>query len=492
MVALLHDVAVLHHQDEVGVLDGGEPVGDDKAGAALHQVGHGVLDEVLGSGIHRGGGLIQNHDLVVGQDGPGDGQKLLLALGDVGGVLVELHLVGPGEGLDEVVDVGGLGGGDDLLIAGVQAAVADVLHDGALEQPGILEHHAEGLPQVGPAEVPHVVSVHPDSAGVDVVEPHEQLDHGGLARAGGANDGHHLPRLHVGGEVVDDDLVRIVAEVDVVKVHAALHIRQRGGLGGVGGLLLFIQELKDPLGGGGHGLEHVGDLRNLSDGLGEVLHVLDEGLDITHLDDAGHRQHAAGHRHGHIAQVAHKVHDGLHHAGEELALPGGLEQNAVGLVKSGLDGLLLVESPDDVVAGIALLHLTVDVSQVLLLGLEVLLGVLHHNADEQHGHGQDDNGDEGHQGTDGEHHDEHADDHGHRSDELGDALVKALSHGVHVVGDAGEDLAHGAGLKVLHGHAVDLFRDIPAHAVGHFLGNAAHNPALDGAEEGGQEIHPQE
>ena len=280
--------------------------------------------------------------------------------------------------------------------------------------------------------------------------------------------------------------------MDVVEVHAALYVGQRGGLGGVGGLLLLVQELKDPLGGGGHGLEHVGDLCNLGDGLGEVLHVLDEGLDVAYHDDTVHGQHAAGHGHGHITQVAHKVHDGLHHAGEELALPGGLEQDAVGLVKFGLDGLLLVEGPDDVVPGVALLHLTVDVAQVLLLGLEVLLGVLHHHADEQHGDGQDDDGDEGHQGADGEHHDEHADDHGHRGDELGDALVEALAHGVHVVGDAGEDLAHGAGLKVLHGHAVDLFRDIPAHAVGHLLGDAAHDPALDGAEEGGDEVHAQE
>ena len=34
--ALLHDVAVPHYKDEVGVLDGGQAVGDDKAGLALH------------------------------------------------------------------------------------------------------------------------------------------------------------------------------------------------------------------------------------------------------------------------------------------------------------------------------------------------------------------------------------------------------------------------------------------------------------------------
>src|SRR5699024_4841175 len=112
--ALLDDVAVAHDQDGVGVPDGGQPVGDDKAGAAAHQVVHGGLDALFGAGIHRAGGLVQNQDPVVRQDGAGDGQKLLLALADVGGVLVQLHLVAAGQRADKVVGIGSLGCGDDL------------------------------------------------------------------------------------------------------------------------------------------------------------------------------------------------------------------------------------------------------------------------------------------------------------------------------------------------------------------------------------------
>ena len=35
--ALLHNVAVIHHQDPIRVADGGQAMGDDKASAALHQ-----------------------------------------------------------------------------------------------------------------------------------------------------------------------------------------------------------------------------------------------------------------------------------------------------------------------------------------------------------------------------------------------------------------------------------------------------------------------
>ena len=76
VAALLHNVAVPHDENQIRVLNGGEAVGDDEAGAAFHQIGHGLLDEVLGAGIHGGGGLVQNQNLVVGQNGPGDGEPV--------------------------------------------------------------------------------------------------------------------------------------------------------------------------------------------------------------------------------------------------------------------------------------------------------------------------------------------------------------------------------------------------------------------------------
>jgi len=42
------------------------------------------LDQHLGSGINVAGRLVQNEDRRVGKNGAGDGQKLFLALGNVG------------------------------------------------------------------------------------------------------------------------------------------------------------------------------------------------------------------------------------------------------------------------------------------------------------------------------------------------------------------------------------------------------------------------
>ena len=60
VVALLDDVPIAHHQNQVGVADGGQAVGNDKAGAALHQGIHGALDQYLGARINRTGCLVQN------------------------------------------------------------------------------------------------------------------------------------------------------------------------------------------------------------------------------------------------------------------------------------------------------------------------------------------------------------------------------------------------------------------------------------------------
>ena len=49
-----------------------------------------------------------------------------------------------------------------LLVRGVQPAIADILHNGSMEEPGVLEHHAESLPQLTAVEISHVVTVHPD------------------------------------------------------------------------------------------------------------------------------------------------------------------------------------------------------------------------------------------------------------------------------------------------------------------------------------------
>jgi hypothetical protein len=62
-------------------------VGDDKAGAAFHQAQQRLLDARLGARVDAAGGLVQDQDGRVGQDGARDRQQLALALAQVAGAL---------------------------------------------------------------------------------------------------------------------------------------------------------------------------------------------------------------------------------------------------------------------------------------------------------------------------------------------------------------------------------------------------------------------
>ena len=259
--ALLDDPAVLHHQDQVGVADGGEPVRDDEAGPVRAQRRHRPLQQHLGAGVHRAGRLVQDQQRRLGQERPRDGDELLLAGADVAALLVDDGVVAVGEAAHEPVHEGGPGGGEDLLLGGVRPAVGDVVPDGAAEEPGVLEHHADPAAQVVAAHRGDVHPVEGDPPGVQLVEAHDQVDQRGLAGAGRPDDGHRVPRLGDQRQVVDQRLVRLVPEGDVLELDPPVRVGDPGRRGRVGALLVGVEHREDPLGRGHPGLQQVGHRR---------------------------------------------------------------------------------------------------------------------------------------------------------------------------------------------------------------------------------------
>ena len=57
------DVAVIHHEDLVAVMDGTEPVGHHENGHAGAELFQRCLDAALGDGVQTAGRLIQDQDL---------------------------------------------------------------------------------------------------------------------------------------------------------------------------------------------------------------------------------------------------------------------------------------------------------------------------------------------------------------------------------------------------------------------------------------------
>ena len=111
--------------------------------------------------------------------------------------------------------------------------VDEILPDRALKQPCVLQDHAEhadARPHVASRCVgtPSIRMLPPS----DLIEAHQQVDHGGLARAGRADDRDLLTGCDMGGKVLDDDLIRRIriAEADMLEVR----LRPRTVAGGAG------------------------------------------------------------------------------------------------------------------------------------------------------------------------------------------------------------------------------------------------------------------
>ena len=79
MRALLNNMPFVHHDNAVGIFNSGQAVGDDDAGASVHQVFQSLLHQMFAFVVECAGGFVQKQDGCVFQDGAGDGYALALS-----------------------------------------------------------------------------------------------------------------------------------------------------------------------------------------------------------------------------------------------------------------------------------------------------------------------------------------------------------------------------------------------------------------------------
>ena len=229
--------------------------------------------------IDRGGRVVEHQHAGVGEDRPGDGDALALTAGQREAAFAEHRVVRVGQSHDEVVRAGESGGTLDLLGRGLGIGERDVGGHAVVEQQRVLEHDADGMPDVVQRELPDVDAVDRDAAVSDVVEPHEQTGDRRLARPGGPDDRHRLPGLELEVEPPQDRHGRVVAEVDVVEADRA-----------------------DPISTGTVAARQID----------RVLGIDDVGMDLQHFVDAlesDRRALTPGDRHAEHPQRAHEQGD---------------------------------------------------------------------------------------------------------------------------------------------------------------------------------------
>src|SRR4029453_13002533 len=94
-------------------------------------------------GVEARGGLVEDEDAGIGEDGAGDGDALPLAAGELYPALADDRLVALFELLGELVHAGQAAGPQHLLLARLRPREGDVLADRAVEEERVLEDDAE-------------------------------------------------------------------------------------------------------------------------------------------------------------------------------------------------------------------------------------------------------------------------------------------------------------------------------------------------------------
>ena len=187
-------------------------MGDDQNGLSRHQLTHGLLNNSFVLGVYVGGRLVQHHNGRVFEHGPGDGDALAFAAGQMGAASAHHGVVAAFQAPDKGVAPGGLCHGLHLGVGGRRATHADIFPDALVKEVVVLGDKGHLVIELLQWDPLQVLSAQGDGAGGYIPKAGDQLGDGGLARARGPHKGGHAPGGNGEGHIVEHLLVRVVAE----------------------------------------------------------------------------------------------------------------------------------------------------------------------------------------------------------------------------------------------------------------------------------------
>ena len=154
------------------------------------------MDPPFRFGIEGRGGLVQDQQRSILEQGPGDGQPLALSPGQSHPVLADQGVQPLGQFPDKGHGLGMFGRLDDGLPGSGGAAVGDIGLHRVVKQYDILADVGQLIAQVPQLQFTDVLPVQQDTPFGGIIEAGQQGHQGALAAARGAHQGHGLPGLH--------------------------------------------------------------------------------------------------------------------------------------------------------------------------------------------------------------------------------------------------------------------------------------------------------
>ena len=231
--AVEQDLLVVEHHDALDQPEQLRFVGDQDEGAIrplLQFFAQGLQHAVLQWRVHRGGGLVQQPNAGLAQQGAGEVNQLALAARQSLAAFVDLAFKPFGVRRDGGVKQPCAAGRDEQgFVARVGQAEDEVFAQGARKQAAVLRDKADVLGQAVFGNEFEFHAVEQDAATLGLVHAREQSQQTGLAAADAANDGDAFSGADV--EFGQAQCLRaVVLHVDVAEAVLAI----QGGHQGLG------------------------------------------------------------------------------------------------------------------------------------------------------------------------------------------------------------------------------------------------------------------
>ena len=170
MAALLHNLPLVQHADQISLPDRAESVGNHKHGVLPFELVDGLLHQPFALGVEGAGGFIEDQQLWIAQDGSGQGKALALAAAEAVAAFADQGVVAFWKIRDETIGLGFFCGGRYFCLRSVGAAMADVVRNRGIKKKGVLAHDPKVLLPADQIEIIQWGSIDQDLAFGGVVE----------------------------------------------------------------------------------------------------------------------------------------------------------------------------------------------------------------------------------------------------------------------------------------------------------------------------------
>ena len=190
-----HDGPFFQNEDLIRMADGVDPLSHDQNGSPRNLVCQSLTESPIGFKIQGGKAVIEKEEPGMDGQGPGYGQPLPLASGNISPSLGDRIFHQKGLFLDEIQGLCQAGSPLQVFRADPRIAKADVAPHGSGKEDRLLRYQSQLAAEFLLRKLLNIHSVQQDFPFRYIVKTGDQVDDRRLSAAGGSDEGGGLPRF---------------------------------------------------------------------------------------------------------------------------------------------------------------------------------------------------------------------------------------------------------------------------------------------------------